>query len=383
MTGLHTGHTYMRGNGDVKLRPDPEDRTVANCLQDAGYSTAMIGKSCVSCNIPEFDYPNRKGFDHFFGVLSHREAHHYFPPVMYRNGKAIIFPNNLEHEGQDYCHDLYLNETMQWLESQDKQKPFFLMYSAHIPHVSLYAPEKFKAMYRGKFDEVPVTNQKHYRNEPEPLATWAGMVSRLDWEVGQILGKLKALGIAEETLVIFTSDNGATGAGGHSEQSFESSGQYRGMKRDLYEGGIRAPMIAWWPETIAAGSSSNHVSAFWDFLPTACDLAGAKRPQGLDGISYAPTLLGKDHDQERHGHLYWEFFEKGGKRAVRFGAWKAIQNNVLKKTPGKVEIYNLANDPTETNDLAQSHPEHVAKAKKLFKTSRSRSPIERFNFQSP
>ncbi|TWT58352.1 Arylsulfatase [Thalassoglobus neptunius] len=382
MTGLHTGHTYMRGNGaEVVLRDDPEDRTVASALQEAGYATAMIGKSCVSGGMSELDLPNRKGFDHFFGVLSHTEAHHYFPKVVYRNGQTIPLPGNSEHEGDQYCHDLYLEEAKNWIREHSDES-FFLLYSAHIPHVSLYAPEEWKEKYRGKFEETPVTNQKHYRNEPEPLTTWAAMVSRLDWEVGQILKTLNDLNIAENTLVIFTSDNGATEAGGHSEKSFESSGLLRGAKRDLYEGGIRTPMVAWWPGTIPAGSDSDHISAFWDFFPTACELAGADVPSGLDGISYAPTLLGNNQDQQQHPWLYWEFFEKGGKRAVRMGNWKAVQLDMLKKRPSPIELYHLGIDPRESNDVAEDYPNIVEVAKQIFEEARTESPISRFNWSS-
>ena len=380
MTGQHTGHTFMRGNGPkVQLRDDPQDLTVAHYLQKAGYKTAMIGKSCVSCGIPELDFPKLKGFDHFFGVMSHSEAHHYFPPVIYRNGEVIEFPGNREHEGTDYCHDLYVEEAKNWI-SQNKGESFFLLYSAHIPHVSLYAPEEWKQKYRGKFEESPVTNQKHYRNESEPLTTWAAMVSRLDWEVGEILSELKEQGIADNTLVIFASDNGATEAGGHSEKSFDSSGPFRGAKRHLYEGGIRTPMIAWWPGTIAPASESDHISAFWDFLPTACELAGVEIPAEIDGLSYAPTLLGQPDKQQQHDYLYWEFFEKGGKRALRFGDWKVVQNDVLKKKPGAIEVYHLKEDVAEQNNVADQYPKVVEKAKALFHEARTRSPIDRFNW---
>ncbi len=377
MTGLHTGHTYMRGNGNVALRPDPQDITVARLLKNAGYKTAMVGKSSLSCNVPGPQHPHDKGFDFFSGVLGHAEAHHYFPPRIYKNGKTIDLPNNHKHEGDTYIHDIVIKDALQFIDD-NKDGPFFLHYSSLIPHVSLYAPEKWVAKYRGKFPERKV-KQGHYRGTDEPNATWAAMISRLDWEVGQIVAKLREHGLEKNTIVIFASDNGATEAGGHRESDFNSSGPLRGAKRDMYEGGIRTPMIVWWPDTVEPGSESDHVSAFWDFLPTACDLAGIETPEGLDGISYLPTVLQKG-EQKQHTHLYWEFFERGGRRAVRFGDYKAVQYNVKKNPNGPVEIYDLSRDIGETHNLASKRPDLVAKARKLFKESRTPSPIAKFNF---
>ncbi|MAS93189.1 MAG: sulfatase [Verrucomicrobiales bacterium] len=382
MTGQHTGHTYMRGNGNYWLRPDPQDKTVASYLQESGYRTAMIGKSCTSGVPPEeFSQPNKKGFDHFFGVLGHKEAHHYHPPRVYRNGEAIDLPGNHEHEGDNFAPDLFLKEAKEWIEMESEtEEPFFLLYSAPAPHASLSAPEEWIAKYRGEFPEREVV-QKHYRSTNEPNATFAAMVSRLDWEVGQLIDTLRACNLDENTVVIFTSDNGAQSAGGHSENDFNSSGPLRGEKRDMYEGGIRTPFIVRWPSVIPGGTKSDHISAFWDFLPTACELAGVAPPKGIDGISYAPTLLQNPDEQKQHDYLYWEFFEKGGKRAVRMGDWKAVQNDVI-KTEGKspIELYDIKNDLDESENIADQHPKIVEKARNLFQTARTRSPIEKFNF---
>jgi len=375
LTGQHTGHTPMRGNGDVALSAD--DVTLGHLLQAAGYRTAMIGKASTACRTDDPGQPNACGFDHFFGVLSHRAAHDYFPLSVVRNGEVLELAGNARHEGPHYSHDLFLAEARAFL-AQRRDAPFFLLYSAQIPHASLYAPDAQRAAYLGTFDEVPVTDQKHYRNEPAPKATYAAMVSRLDWEVGQILDALEANGQTGSTLVLFASDNGAMNEGGHRRAAFKSSGSLRGGKRDLFEGGIRTPLLARWPGTVAPGVT-DHVSAFWDFVPTLCALAGCEPPEGLDGISFAPTLLGAG-EQLPHTHLYWEFHEQGGKRAVRFGSWKAIQLGVRKNPDGPVLLYDLERDPAEAHDVADDHPAVVARARDLFRSSATRSPVEAFNF---
>ena len=377
LTGFHTGHIYVRGNGDYQLRPSPKDVTVAEYLQQAGYHTAMIGKASTGCAVDP-DQPNAKGFDHFFGYLTHWDAHHYFPEKLYRNGEVIEYPDNTLHEGTHYSHDLFMDETLQYLE-EHRDGPFFLHLSMQIPHASLYAPEEWKALYRSRFDEVP-TEQSHYRSTEEPRTAYAAMVSRMDWEVGRILEKLQELGIDRNTLVIFTSDNGAMHEGGHDRYFFDSSGPLRGGKRDLYEGGIRVPHIAWWPGTIEAGSESDHVSAFWDFLPTACDLAGIVAPDDTDGISYMPTLVQNKSAQREHDHLYWEFHEQGGKRAVRFGHWKAVQQSMGQRPFDDIELYNLKVDLSEETDIADDHPELVARAQDYMDAAHTPCDIEAFNF---
>lgn len=377
LTGKHSGNTYVRGNGDYQLRPSPEDVTVAELLQASGYHTAMIGKASTGC-ITTPEQPNAKGFEHFFGYLTHVDAHHYFPEKLYHNGQVIHYPNNQLHEGTHYSHDLFLYDIMRYLESH-KNKPFFLHWSMQIPHASLYAPEDWMQLYRGQFDEQPVV-QGHYRSEEEPRTAFAAMVSRMDWEVGQLLDKLKELEIADNTLVVFTSDNGAMHEGGHDRYFFNSSGELRGGKRDLYDGGIRVPFIAWWPGKIQPATTTNHISAFWDFLPTACELAGVAIPHDTDGISYMPTLLGKADSQKQHDYLYWEFHEQEGKRAIRFGDWKAVQLSMSERPFSAIELYNLANDIGEQNNLAEEHPDIVAKAQEILDQAHSPCDIAQFNF---
>ncbi len=377
LTGLHTGHCRIRGNGKLQEKPDPHEVLLPTLLNAAGYRTAMIGKSGFYGSDQALTLPNDSGFAHFFGYLSHGAAHSPFPPFLVRNGKRLEYPNNHRHDGDQEAHPLIIAEALAWITA-NKRAPFFLHLSVTTPHASLYAPEADKAPYRGLVEEPrPIRTQKSYRTEPEPKATFAAMISRLDRDVGRVVDLLTQFGLERNTLVIFTSDNGAGNEGGHLEADFKSSGPLRGVKRDLYEGGIRSPAICWWPGTIAAGRTSDHLSAGWDLLPTLCELSGARTPTPCDGISLVPTLLGKDGQRE-HTHLYWEFYEGGGKRALRFGAIKAIQLGLDRSLDGPIEIYDLDQDPGEARNLASQRPEAVAQAKELFAASRTPSPLWRW-----
>lgn len=368
LTGQHTGHVYQRANGNIAFRPDPQDICIARLLKDAGYQTAMIGKSGLSCRTANGRLPNEKGFDHFFGYGGHGEAHRYYPKWLWRNGKKQKFAGNRGKEGQEYSGDLFRADAFAWLDAHAKEGPFFLHLSLQQPHADLSVPEKWKAQFVGKFDEVPFAGN-HYRAEPNPKAAFAGMVTFLDDTVGQVFAKLKALGVDENTLVIFGSDNGAMSEGGWSRENFNSSGPLRGGKRDLYEGGIRVPFIARWPGKIEAGTTSDHVAAFWDFVPTACELAGAKTPSNLDGVSYAPILLGDEDKQNKHDYLYWEFHEQGGKQAVRHGNWKAVRLDAIIEPNRLLELYDLATDLGEARDVAAEHPEVVAELAEAMNVS--------------
>jgi len=367
LTGQHTGHVLIRGNGPAKLRPAPDDLSVFEVLKSQGYETAIIGKSGLSGDLEDDSHPRTKGVDHFFGFVNHQAAHHYFPPSLVRDGQRVDFPRNRKHEGDSYSADLFLGDAVEYIGLK-RNKPFFLHYAPQLPHASLYATEEWKAKYRGRFPETPLTGQSHYRNEPEPRTTFAAMVGRLDWEVGEIIRRLLETGQAANTIVIFNSDNGPTTVAGYDPEFFGSSGPFRGAKRDLYEGGIRVPMIAWWPGKIAAGRVSDLVSAFWDFLPTACDLAGAKIPTGIDGISYLPTLLGKNDSQKVHDLLYWEFYEDGGKRAALIGGrWKGVQLGLNKNLEAPIQIFDITVDPHEDTNLAEQRPDLVERVKAVFR----------------
>ena len=380
MTGLHTGHTPVRGNKEYQpegQHPLPaEAATVAEILKKAGYKTGAFGKWGLGYPGSEGD-PNNQGFDEFYGYNCQRIAHNYYPYFLRYNDRKIMLTGNEGRKTGQYAPDLIQEQTLKFIEA-NKDRPFFLFVPHIIPHAELLVPDdEIVRSYRGKFPEKPYEGIDDgpgyktggYGSVETPRANFAAMVTRLDRHVGEILGKLRELGLDENTLVIFTSDNGPHGEGGADPEFFNSSGGLRGMKRALYEGGIRVPMIARWPGKIKAGSESGHVSAFWDFLPSCCELAGVKGPEGIDGISFVPTLLGQNNRQKKHEYLYWEFHEQGKRQAVRFGDWKGVRLNVAKDPNGPIELYNLRDDIGEKNNIAEQHPEIVAKIAGYMKTA--------------
>lgn len=366
MTGLHTGHCWVRGNKLVALRP--EDTTVAEVLHQAGYTTGLVGKWGLG-EPDSTGVPNRKGFDEFFGYLNQKHAHNYYPDYLWRNEEKVLIEGNVQikdgiaGEKAQYSQDLFTAEALSFLD-RHRERPFFLYLAYTIPHAN---------NERGNFDgngmEVP--SDAPYSDKPWPQAekNHAAMISRMDRDIGAVLQKIKELGLDNDTIVFFSSDNGPHNEGGSDPEFFHSSGAVRGIKRDLYDGGIRVPMIVRWPEHIRPGSTSGQPCAFWDFLPTAADLAGVSAPTGIDGISIVPTLLGKGK-QEQHDHLYWEFHEGGFKQAVRMGSWKAVRAG----TKAPIEIYDLNTDLREKKNVAGEHPDLVKRAKALFRSSRTESP---------
>lgn len=365
LAGQHTGHVYQRANGDLAFRPDPQDISIGRMLSDAGYHTALIGKSGLSCRTDDGGHPNKKGFDHFFGYVSHGAAHRYYPKSLWRNGEEVRYSHNDGFEGDSYSPDLFVNDALEYL-NEHQDHPFFLHLSMTQPHADLNVPMKWKEPFLGRFKEAPFPGN-HYRAEPNPKATFAGMVTHLDDAVGQVLAKLRALGIEENTLVLFSSDNGGMSEGGWSRDYFNSNGPLRGGKRDMYEGGLRVPLIARWPGRIAAGGTSDHVSAFWDFVATACEITGAQAPADTDGISYLPTLLGRPGEQQQHDYLYWEFYEQGGKQAVRQGEWKAVRLDVQTAYERPIELYHLPSDIGEKHNVAGDHPEIVTRMRAIMR----------------
>ena len=377
LTGKHMGHVYTRGNGPFQLREDPQDISIGTMLQGAGYHCALIGKSGLSGNTDDGSLANRKGFDHFFGFTSHAAAHRYYPETLWRNGERVHYPGNQGKEGDAYTGDVFLADTLRYIDERAAaNKPFFLHLSLQQPHADLQVTDEWRKKFIGKYDEQPFKGG-HYRAEQHPKATFVGMVSYLDDSVGQVLDKLREKGLAENTLVIFSSDNGAMSEGGWSRQYFTSSGPLRGGKRDMYEGGIRVPTIAWWPGAVKAGTSSDHISGFWDYVPTACELAGVDIPSDSDGLSLVPTLTGQG-EQQQHDYCYWEFYEQGGKQAVRWGDWKGIRLNVNTDRNGPLELYNLADDLGEQHNVADKHPEVVAKMAAMM--AEAHEPNENFKF---
>lgn len=375
MTGLHTGHALIRANGNVPLRPS--DVTVAELLKKAGYTTGIIGKWGLG-EPGTTGIPNRQGFDYWFGYLNQRHAHNYYPEYLWRNEEKHPLKNEVDHVigGRDrtpggvatkrveYSHDLFAAEALNFVE-KNKDRPFFLYLPFTIPHANNEAGN------RGM--EVPSFGPYADTDWPEPQKGHAAMITRMDGDIGKLMALLKKLGIDDRTLVMFSSDNGPHKEGGGDPAFFNASGPLKGYKRALYEGGIRVPLIARWPGRIEAGTVSRHVSAFWDFLPTCCELAGVEAPGGIDGISMVPTLLGHTQRQEKHGVLYWEFHEQGKKQAVRMGNWKGVRLNVAKDPQGPIEIYNLVDDIGEENNVASRHPDVVALIEKYMKSERTPS----------
>jgi arylsulfatase A len=373
MTGQHTGHTTVRGNKKIPLTP--QDVTIAQVLKNAGYTTGCIGKWGLGEN-ESTGQPNKKGFDFFYGFLNQGKAHRYYPEYLWRNGEKEMFPDN-PTKRDHYAHDLFTKEALGFIKNF-KDEPFFLYLPYTIPHVDLDVPEDSMMPYYKLFGKEKPFKGNNYRPHPTPRACFAGMVSRLDRDVGAIMKLLKKLNLHNDTLVLFSSDNGATSAGGADPQFFRGNGPYRGIKRDLYEGGIIAPMIARWPGKIKANTSTGHLSAFWDVLPTVAELVNQQPPEPIDGISFLPTLLGKSSKQKQHDYLYWEFFEKGGRQALRKGDWKVVRYNVHKKPEGLLELYNLKADPGEKNNIASKYPKIVQELEQLLKTARTDSQHFKF-----
>jgi arylsulfatase A-like enzyme len=371
MTGLHTGHGWIRGNGDFPLRD--EDVTIAMALREAGYRTAVIGKWGLG-RPGTSGQPDRKGFDYSFGFLDHRHAHRQFTDHLYRNAERV--GADIDRE---YVNDLFTREAAAFIERPDP-RPFFVYLNYTVPHAELRVPDDALRPLRGRFPEKPFVNERAdarasgpddvslgYRSQPAPKATFAAMITRMDRDIGRLADLVRSRG--RRTLMMFISDNGPHQEGGADPAFFKSSGGLRGIKRDLYEGGIRVPMIARWPGAIRSGRVSGHVWAHWDVFPTLAEIAGARVAPGLDGMSMARALRGEA--QPTHEFLYWEFHERGFQQAVRTGAWKAVR---LKKD-GALELYDLDTDPAEQHDVAAAHPDVVARIETYLRTARTESPL--------
>lgn len=390
MTGLHTGHTPVRGNKGMEPEgqwPMPASTfTMAKMLKQAGYITGAFGKWGLGGPATEGD-PNNQGFDKFYGYNCQSLAHNYFPGHLWDNQNKVILEKNSGANFEEYAPELIHQQALKFMED-NKDKPFFMFYPTTIPHAELLLPGKYMDQYRGKF--LPEKEYKGtepgderfrtggYGTQPESHAAFAAMVTLMDKQVGEVVAKLKELGLDENTIILFSSDNGPHLEGGADPDYFDSNGPLKGYKRDLYEGGVRAPMIAWWPGKIASGTESSHISAFWDVMPTVAELAGIQAPDNIDGISFLPTLLGEE-GQKEHDFLYWEFHEKGGRLAVRKGDWKAVRYDVS-KGDRPTELYNLAEDISEENNLADQHPELVKELEEIMKNARTESDV--FQFKS-
>ena len=421
MTGKHAGHAYIRSNSEWKERGDvwnyramakdstlegqgpmPTNTvTMAKRLQGVGYTTGIIGKWGLGAPHTQ-SIPNEMGFDFFYGYNCQRQAHTYYPLFLYKNRNRVhlandtVAPNTKLVKGadprdpknyapftlSDYSPDLMFNELTDFV-ARNTDNPFFLYWATPIPHVALQADNNWLEYYKSKFgEEEPYLGQMGYFPHQNPRAAYAAMVSYLDGNIGKLVQQLKDNGIYENTLIVFTSDNGPSYAGGADPEFFNSAkpfkGQYGRGKGYLYEGGIRVPMIATWPDRIKPGSSSDHISAHYDMLATFSDIAGYELPEESDGVSMLPTFLSEEN-QEEHEFLYWEFPSYGGQVAIRMGDWKVVRQNLKDdKKEATLELYNLREDPTETSNIASEHPDILKKAAAIFAQERTQPELEHF-----
>ncbi|MDO7136002.1 MULTISPECIES: arylsulfatase [Algibacter] len=394
MTGQHTGHTPIRGNKEAGLGlegqvPIPDNTlTLAEILKERGYATGMFGKWGLGFGTGD---PNNQGFDEFYGYNCQKLAHRYYPPYLNHNQIRDSLDGNDWTKKVTYAPDKIQEHRLQFLEN-NKNKPFFAYIPLVLPHAEIISPnDSIFKLYDGKFKETPYTEGNNYTSDygpnivpheyasvEKPLATYASMITRIDTYVGQIIDKVNELGLSENTIIMFSSDNGPSPEGGTNPDFFDSNTEFKGYKRDLYEGGIRAPFIVVWPNKVKEGTVTNHISTFWDVLPTLTEITGAKTPENIDGISFLPTLLNKK-DQKQHDHLYWEFNIRGGRKAIRKGDWKGVWYNMNSKKQGDFELYNLATDVSETNNVAKNKPKIVKELKQLLLYSSTASDLFPFD----
>jgi len=423
MTGKHAGHARIRGNDEWASRgevwdyekaindPNLEGQrpilnstiTLGEILQKKGYKTAIVGKWGLGAPLTE-GVPNKNGFDFFYGYNCQRQAHQLYPKHLWKNqekewlNNSIIAPgrdNKLEEgadslllesyqkwEQNDYAPEKMQKEVLNFIE-ENKEQPFFMYYASPLPHLPLQVPYEYVDKYVKIFGDEKPYNGKAYFPNRYPHAAYAGMISYLDDQVGEIVTKLKELGLYDHTLIIFTSDNGPTYTGGVDAEYFNSAGpfpnNYGRTKGFTYEGGIRVPMIASWPDKIKPGSKTDHISAFWDVLPTFGELLQVEVPKDIDGKSFLPTLLNKGN-QIKHDFLYWEFPSYQGQQAVRMGDWKGIRKNIFKGNM-TIELYDLKTDPTESNDIALENQETVAKIEAIMKNEHTTAEIDKFKIK--
>ena len=420
LTGKHAGHAYIRSNSEWKERGDVWDHyamakdstlegqgpmpestiTMADRLKEIGYTTGIVGKWGLGAPHTK-SVPNDMGFDFFYGYNCQRQAHTYNPLFLYKNRNRVHFANDTippgtklaagadpndansytQFDQQYYSPDLMFKEMTDFVD-RSKEQPFFLYWASPIPHVALQAPKRWVDYYSAKFgEEEPYLGDQGYFPHQKPRAAYAAMVSYLDENIGKLVQQLKDEGIYDNTLIIFTSDNGPSYAGGADPEYFESAkpfaGEYGKGKGFLYEGGIRVPMIASWPNKIKPGTTSDHISAHYDMLATFADVGGYENLAANDGVSMLPAFLSEDN-QKQHEFLYWEFPSYGGQVAIRMGDWKVVRQNLKNKKEPTLELYNLKDDPTETNNVAESNPEILKKAAEIFKRERDAPELESF-----
>ena len=422
MTGLHSGHAYIRGNdewdqrGDVwsfkamEANPSLEGQlpipdstiTIAKVLKKAGYKTALVGKWGLGGPMTT-GIPNNQGFDYFYGSLCQRQDHQYFPGHLWENTNRVFlnnkiqdpnikFPSNQDplnaanyavYQQNDYAPDLIIKAALRFID-ESKDTPFFLYYPDPLPHASMQAPADLVEYYHKKFgDEKPFLGGSYVPCR-YPRATHAAMITLFDRHVGEIIKKLKEAGVYDNTIIIFSSDNGSSNEGGADCQFFDSNGPFKNEygwgKGFLYEGGIREPLIVSWPGKIKAGTKSDLMCATWDMMPTLCAMTGISATQNIDGISFLPTLIHQTEKQKKHPFLYWEFPGYNGQQAVRLGKWKGIRFN-MKKGNLKIKLFDLDNDIQEQHDVADQHPEIIKKMKEIMKNEHTTASVESFKMK--
>ena len=390
MTGKHGGHAVVRNNFEVKPSifgdsfggqyPLPEGTvTIASLLHDAGYVTGAFGKWGLG-GVGTSGDPLKQGFDRFFGYNCQRHAHNLYPRYLVDNDQQRFLEGNTRGlTGKHYAPQVIADEMLKFIR-ENKDRRFFVYYPTVLPHLALQAPEEYVARYRGKWPETPY-NGKSYLPNPTPRATYAAMISFMDDQVGRLMALLDELGLADNTVVLFTSDNGTTLLKDQVDSEFfESVGPLRGLKGSVYEGGIRVPLIVRWPGRVQPGTVTDLPAAKYDIMATLCDIVGMEPPAGTDGISFLPTLLGRENEQKRHEYLFWDFAGYGGQIAVRMGKWKAVRRNLKKNPDAPLELYNLEKDIGETTNVADQYPEIAAKMAKIMIEARTKPREEKFRF---
>lgn len=408
MTGKNSGKSYIRGNYELGgfedeneggQMPLPEGTfTIAKLMKEAGYTTGTIGKWGLGM-ANGTGSPNLQGFDYFYGYLCQKQAHNFYPTHLWENGKSVALDNSYiqvhkplsknapesafdYYKGREYSMTKMAEKTFHFIK-ENKTKNFFLYLPYTGPHVSLQAPEEAIKEYIGKFEEEPYYGERGYASSLHPRATYAAMITYMDLQVGKIMKLLKELDLDKNTIVMFSSDNGATfDVGGVDTEFFNSNAGLRGKKQDLYEGGIREPFIARWPGKIPPGKETDLISTQYDLMETLSELTGIKAPKN-DGISFLPTLLGQEKQQKKRDYIYFEFPEKQGQVAVRMGDWKGVKSNMKINKNAPWEIYNLATDVNETKNVANQHPELANKFEQIMKAEHQPSHINDWEFINP
>jgi len=407
LTGLHTGHAYIRDNYELGGFKDEEEggqlhllegtETIGTILKENGYITGIIGKWGLG-GPGSTGVPNQQGFDYFYGYLCQKQAHNYYPTHLWENENWDTLNNEFfmphqklggnpddsksyeKYSGNDYAQDKMMEKALAFLE-KNKDTSFFLYLPFTVPHLALQVPEDEPSLedYKEIIPDSPYVGNKGYLPHPFPRAAYAAMITRMDREIGKIIQFLKSNGLDKNTVVLFTSDNGPTynRIGGSDSDFFESNKPFSGLKGSVHEGGIRVPLVVWWPGKIKPNSESDHLGAFQDFLPTIADLVDTDYQGSVDGLSLYPTLVGQE-GLEQHSHLYWEFPSYGGQVAVRMGKWKAIGKGLLKNPENLLELYNLENNIAEQKNVANENPDVIKQIKELIKSSRE--PSEYFPF---